>query len=271
MPDSPRVRSAVLATLAAPTLHGPVPMAPERRDSALPPVQDRDRRPRLTYIHQHFRRPDQAGGSRPYEFASRLSRAGWDVTVICAGPEARSYEVGDVRVRQLAVPYRNDMSFPRRLVAFARFSALATLRAVGTPADVVFASSTPLSVAVPALATHAARRVPMVFEVRDLWPDVPIRLGVLKNPVAIRAAQLLERLAYRHSSAVVGLSPAMCAGVLRTAPTADVHLIPNTSQPERFTVPEARRQSVRSELGLRDDEVLVTYAGSLGSKPTRDG
>ena len=145
-------------------------------------MQDRDRRPRLTYIHQHFRRPDQAGGSRPYEFASRLSQAGWDVTVICAGPEARSYDVGDVRVRQLDVPYRNDMSFPRRLVAFARFSALATLRAVGTPADVVFASSTPLSVAVPALATHAARRVPMVFEVRDLWPDVPIRLGVLEEP-----------------------------------------------------------------------------------------
>ena len=104
----------------------------------------------------------------------------------------------------------------------------------------------------------------MVFEVRDLWPDVPIRLGVLKNPVAIRAARLLERLAYRHSSAVVGLSPAMCAGVLRTAPTAHVHLIPNTSQPDRFSVTDARRRSVRSELGLREDEVLVTYAGSLG-------
>ncbi len=224
----------------------------------------RNGRPRLTYIHQHFRRPDEPGGSRPYEFASRLSRAGWEVTVICAGPGARSYDVAGLRVVQLDVPYRNEMSFRRRVLAFAQFSAAATVRAVTTPSDLVFASSTPLSVAVPAVVTHLARRVPMVFEVRDLWPEVPIRLGVLKNPVAIRAAKLLERLAYHHSSAVVGLSPAMCAGVLITAPTANVHLIPNTCQPDRFAVTEASRRSVRDELGLRADDVLVTYAGSLG-------
>lgn len=259
-------------TSGTPALLSPkVPDTGRRRDDHRGQVPDAAlRRPQLTYIHQHFKRPDEAGGSRPYEFATRLSGMGWAVTVICAGAGQRTYEIGGVRVVQLDVPYANEMSFGRRIVAFLSFSARATVKAVTTPADVLFASSTPLTVAIPAMAAHLIRTFPMVFEVRDLWPEVPISLGALKNPLLIKAARLLARLTYRHSAAVVGLSPAMCAGVLRVTPQSTVHLIPNTAQPQRFFVADERRQAVRDALGLCCDDVLITYAGSLGRSYNSD-
>lgn len=74
-------------------------------------------------------------------------------------------------------------------------------------ADIIFATSTPLTIALPAVYAAKRQKIPMVFEVRDLWPELPIAMGALRNPMNRYAAHKLEKWAYQHAKAVIALSP----------------------------------------------------------------
>ncbi|GAB2683733.1 glycosyltransferase family 4 protein [Thalassiella azotivora] len=219
---------------------------------------------RITYIHQHFRLPSEPGGTRSWEFARRLVADGHQVTVLAAGEQAEDRVVDGVRLLRLPVTYDNSMGFARRLLAFALFMVRATVAAVRLPADVVLASSTPLTVAVPGMVASVVRRARFVLEVRDLWPTVPVELGLLRNPVLKVVARWLELLAYRRARPVVALSPGMAEGVLDRHPGAEVVVVPNAADRELFGCDDARRAGLRRELGWSDDERVVVYAGSFG-------
>lgn len=218
---------------------------------------------RITYIHQHFVLPGEPGGSRPYEFARRMAAAGHEVTMICGRDEAMDKTVDGIHVRRLAIPYRNEMSKRERIVSFFNFLVRASAVAARVPADVIYASSTPLTVAVPGIVAKFTQRASLVAEIRDLWPEVPIKLGYLNNPVAIFLAKQLEKAFYAASSEVVALSPSMADGVKEVAPKKRVTVIPNASDFERFDVPAEQRAAFRKEQGWGDDVVAV-YAGGFG-------
>ncbi|HJE84861.1 MAG TPA: glycosyltransferase family 4 protein [Corynebacterium amycolatum] len=218
---------------------------------------------RITYIHQHFVLPGEPGGSRPYEFARRMAAAGHEVTMICGRDEAMDKTVDGIHVRRLAIPYRNEMSKRERITSFFNFLVRASAVAARVPADVIYASSTPLTVAVPGIVAKFTQRAPLVAEIRDLWPEVPIKLGYLNNPVAIFLAKQLEKAFYAASSEVVALSPSMADGVKEVAPKKRVTVIPNASDFERFDVPAEQRAAFRKEQGWGDDVVAV-YAGGFG-------
>ena len=218
---------------------------------------------RITYIHQHFVLPGEPGGSRPYEFARRMAAAGHEVTMICGRDEAMDKTVDGIHVRRLAIPYRNEMSKRERIVSFFNFLVRASAVAARVPADVIYASSTPLTVAVPGIVAKFTQRASLVAEIRDLWPEVPIKLGYLNNPVAIFLAKQLEKAFYAASSEVVALSPSMADGVKEVAPKKRVTVIPNASDFERFDVPAEKRAAFRKEQGWGDDVVAV-YAGGFG-------
>lgn len=218
---------------------------------------------RITYIHQHFVLPGEPGGSRPYEFARRMAAAGHEVTMICGRDEAMDKTVDGIHVRRLAIPYRNEMSKRERIVSFLNFLVRASAVAARVPADVIYASSTPLTVAVPGIVAKFTQRAPLVAEIRDLWPEVPIKLGYLNYPVAIFLAKQLEKAFYAASSEVVALSPSMADGVKEVAPKKRVTVIPNASDFERFDVPAEQRAAFRKEQGWGDDVVAV-YAGGFG-------
>jgi len=131
--------------------------------------------------------------------------------------------------------------------------------------DVVFATSTPLTVAVPGVIAKFWHRCPMVFKVRDLWPELHIAVGVLKNPLLVQAAKLLETFAYRNSERVVALSPGMKNGVVRTGfPVDKVHVIPNSCDVNTFQVPEEAAHSFLKVHSYLQGSPLITYAGAIG-------
>ena len=218
---------------------------------------------KITYLHQHFKLPTESGGSRPYEFAQRLAQDGHEVTVIAGGEIGSTSTVDGFRLVRIPAPYQNAMTMNSRLRAFMKYVLGASSVAVRTPCDVVFASSTPLTIAIPALAAHWVRRKPMVFEVRDLWPELPIQLGFLRNPVLIWLARALERRAYLSSEIVVALSPWMKEGVQTVAPQVETIMIPNACDFSRFDYSGENREIERQRLGWSDKFVLV-YAGSFG-------
>lgn len=219
---------------------------------------------RIVYIHQHFNFPWEPGWQRPWQFARRLASAGHQVTVICGGRAAVREEMEGVEVHRLAVPYENAMAFQQRVRSFVSFMARASWYAAKVDADIVFASSTPLTTAVPGIIASRLRRAPFVFEVRDLWPEAPVALGFLRNRSIIRAAEALEKIAYRAADQVIALSPGMEAGIKRVWPQAKTTVVPNASDVENFAPGRAERAAIRAQLGWAEDETVLFYAGSFG-------
>ena len=114
---------------------------------------------------------------------------------------------------EFAIPYANAMGLAARARAFLRFAARATQLALSGRFDVAIASSTPLTVALPALAAHHMRRLPFVFEIRDPWPELPRAMGI-GSPMLWAAMDRLSDAACRHAAAVVALSEGMAETAL---------------------------------------------------------
>ena len=224
---------------------------------------------RIVYIHQYYCNPGMTGGIRSYEQARRLVARGHTVDVITTdidGGGRRVTEDDGVTVHWYPVPYSNHMSYARRLRAFAEFMVLAAAKAARLRADLVFATSTPLTVAVPGVIAAKLRRVPFVFEVRDLWPEVPIEMGALRHPIARRLACGLANFAYRNAAEVIALSPGMAAGVTARRPQTRTTMIPNAADIELFSAvrPDAVA-AFRERHRWLADRPLIVYTGALGA------
>lgn len=228
---------------------------------------------RIAYLHQYYQSRDESGGTRSYEFGRRLVERGHEVHVITSDrhtPRAgRRWQVDDeagLHVHRLPVPYSNSMSYSRRILSFLQFAAVAGVRAASIRPDIVFATSTPLTIAVPGLIATRLRRARFVFEVRDLWPEVPIEMGALRNPLSRYLAARLADAAYRRADAVIALSPGMAEGVLRHGYPADrLVVVPNASDLDLFTVRSEEVATFRAERPWLQDRPLVVYTGTFGT------
>lgn len=225
----------------------------------------------ITYLHQYFVTPEMAGGIRSYEIARRLVSMGHSVRMIAAdcSPKGgsrgwRVEKVEGVEVHWLPTPYDNKMSYRERTAAFIRFARGATLRACRYPTDLVFATSTPLTIAIPGIIASFWRRAPMVFEVRDMWPDVPIAMGALGNPMLRAGAKLLEQAAYRTAAHIVALAPGMREDIIAKGISPDkVSINPNGADFDIFgSVLDA--PSVRSQNVWMGDRPMILYTGTIG-------
>ena len=212
------------------------------------------------------------GSSRSFGLAQRLVQKGHEVHLITsergnkgsAGSWFQTEESG-IHVHWFPVPYSNAMPYRNRLKAFSKFSYLAAKKATSMKSDIVFASSTPLTIALPAVYAAKRTKIPMVFEVRDLWPELPIAVGALKNPVAIKAAKFLELFAYCNSNRIVALSPGMKDGIVETGYPEDlVTVIPNYCELDLFNADAKKAQELRNQYDWLQDRPLVIYVGTIG-------
>ena len=212
---------------------------------------------------------DGTGGTRSYEFARRLAAAGNEVTMVTSG-DGGERVVDGIRVVEARGGYSDyvratGVGYGRRLLAFARFALTATVAAVRGPRpDVVFATSPPLTMALPAIVAARRWRAPLVFEVRDLWPEAPIQMGALRSPWAQRVARWVERAVYRSATQIVALSPGMRDGIVATGVASErVTLIPNASDLDLFS-PDLDPGDLRARLGLTADDFVCAYFGTMG-------
>ena len=227
---------------------------------------------RILYLHQYFNTPHMSGGTRSYEMARRLVAWGHQVHMITSwrDPDSRRqawFETneGGIHVHWLPVPYSNEMAYRERVLAFLKFAISAACKAAALPADIIFATSTPLTIALPAVYAARRQNIPMVFEVRDLWPEIPIAVGALRGAPTIWGARWLERWAYFHSAQIVALSPEMKCGVVKTGyPNEKVYVIPNSADLEFFNVSPIVGQEFRRRYEWLQNRPLVVYTGTLG-------
>lgn len=227
---------------------------------------------KVIYLHQYFNTPDMSGGTRSYEMARRMVAAGHEVQMVTSVRESSQSE-GDwyktdeagIQIHWYPVPYSNNMSYAQRIGAFLSFAKAAYKKAIELEADVVFATSTPLTIALPAVPAAGRKKIPMVFEVRDLWPEMPIAMGALNNPILRYFAYRLESWAYKNAAAVVALSPGMKAGVIATGyPSDKVAVIPNSSDNTEFTFNAKAAHEFRVARPWLGDKPLLVYTGTFG-------
>lgn len=216
------------------------------------PVQTGSRR--IVYIHQHFRLPSEAGGGRPWEFARRLATDGFDVRIVAGGAQARVLRATGVTVHYIAAPFESSGSTAHRLAQALRFAASSVLTTIRLKPDLVYASSTPLTVLIPAIAGSIAWRARLIFEVRDVWPTVLIKLGLLRNPLLIFAARTLEATGYHLAHQVVALSPDMASDVRAVNKRVPITVIPNASDVDMADLNEPATRTIP-----------LVYAGSLNT------
>lgn len=227
---------------------------------------------KIIYLHQYFNTPEMSGGTRSYEMARRMVEAGHEVHMITSCRNSNSavndwfisHEAG-IKVHWYPVPYSNKMTYFQRMKAFFSFALSASFRSASLKGDVVFATSTPLTIAIPAVFSARKNKIPLVFEVRDLWPEMPIAMGALNNSLLRHMARRLERWAYKNSSAIVALSPGMKDGVVRSGyPINKVAVIPNGSDNSEFELDHIAAEKFRSERAWLGSKPLLIYTGTFG-------
>lgn len=230
---------------------------------------------RILYIYQFFATPESSLGlTRSYEFARALVDAGHEVVMLTSAsnlPDEYRHSlfsrgtIDGIDVRAIRVGYSNYMGHLRRILSFAAFMLSSVWLALRVPRpDVVLASSTPITVALPGLAVSVLKGVPFVFEVQDLWPEAAIQMGAISRHGAIAAvAKRLERAAYRRAHAVVPVSPGMAAGVIAEGtPPSRIHMIPNFSNLSLFHPGE--KDAVLVERYGLEGKFVVGYTGAIG-------
>ena len=233
---------------------------------------------RLLLIHQAFVSPDEAGGTRHYELAQHLVRHGHQVTIVASDLSYLTGQrmvargrgivseqmVGGVRVLRAYTYPALHRSFVWRIISFISFmvaSVIAALRA--GPVDLVMGTTPPIFQAVSAWFVAALRRQPFLLEVRDLWPEFAIDMGVLKDRKLIALSRGLERFLYARATHLLVNSPAYRDYLLsKGIAPAKVSLIPNGVASEMFAA-EGDRERLRSAWGL-EGKFIVIYAGALG-------
>ena len=224
---------------------------------------------KIVYVHQYFCTPEEPGGTRSYWFARELVKRGHEVVMVtstnAAHPKAGRMVIDGIEVEYVKNEYSNYFSPWKKVWSFVKFMRSSIVQAGKEKnVDVVYATSTPLTVGMVALWLKWRKGWKYIFEVRDLWPEFPIQVGAIKNRFVIRALRKLEKKIYDKAEFVVALSPGMRDGVLQAGTPKDkVCVIPNMSKPDEF-YPHERLQEIVGRFGLRTDKFNIVHFGSMG-------
>lgn len=225
---------------------------------------------KILYIHQYFNTPLEPGGTRSYWFSKELIKAGHEVIMFTSAREGQESfiekkNIEGIEVAYVRNTYKREMSVFQRGWSFLRFMFYAIVFSLRQKnIDIVYATSTPLSVAIPAMVTKWLKGCPFIFEVRDLWPEVPVQMGAIKNKLLIKSLYLLEKKIYKSAVHIVALSPGMEEGVLKYGiPKKKVSMIPNMSKKDEF-FKRPENIDLAKSMGIDVNRFNAVHFGAMG-------
>ena len=229
---------------------------------------------KVLYFHQHFSSPNGSAGIRSYAMSRCLVERGHEVTLICGsylgsdtglvGPfmnGKRRGVVDGIDVIELELAYANADGFLKRTITFFKY-VLGGLKLVFTEKyDLVFATTTPLTAGIPGIVARWFRNKPFIFEVRDLWPELPRAMGVITNPFILGLMSVLEWVSYHSAHHVIALSPGIAKGIEKRGISWDkISLVPNGCDLDIF---DTEVKAWRPD-SISDTDLLVLFAGTHG-------
>lgn len=229
---------------------------------------------KILYFHQHFSTPRGSAGIRSYAMSRKLVDHGHEVVMVCGsygGGQTgltdefvngrRQGNVDGIEVIELNLVYSNKDSFLKRTFTFIKFAASSVMIALTRDYDLVFATTTPLTAGIPGIFARWLRGKEFVFEVRDLWPELPKAMGVIKNPVILALMSFLEWASYRSAHRLIGLSPGIVEGIAtRGVLNKSIAMIPNGCD---ITLFNNFSQPWRPE-GVNPSDLMAIFTGTHG-------
>jgi len=231
----------------------------------------------ILLVHQLFASRDQPGGTRHFEFASRWAERGHNVVVITSDLTYLTGErsgadhgwiseekLGNLTIVRAYTARNLHRSFAARVYSYLTFMVVAVMAGLrcGKP-DVVIGTSPPIFQWFSSWLLARIHRAPLVLEVRDLWPEFAVDMGVIRNPAVIRVARLIERFFYRQAKLLIINSPGFRPYLEQCGVDGQhIRLVPNGVSPDDFD-PEGDGQEMRRRWNA-DGQFVAVYAGALG-------
>lgn len=232
---------------------------------------------KILLIHQAFASPDEPGGTRHYELARHCVTRGHGFTIVSSninygtgrritkgGKPIEEQELEGVRLLRAYTYSSIHRSFVWRVFSFLSFMFTSIMPGLRSgPVDLVMGTSPPIFQAVSAWIVATIRRRPFLLEIRDLWPEFAIDIGVLKIPALIQLSRWLELFLYARAEHILINSPAYRDYLInKGVPDSKISLIANGVDPDMFD-PGISGKRFRGEWNL-NDKFVVTYVGALG-------
>lgn len=229
---------------------------------------------KILYFHQHFSTPKGSAGIRSYAMAQSLIKNGHQVTMVCGSFSngqtgltgafingMRRGNVDGIEIIEFELSYSNNLTFAQRVSLFLSFAYKSVKVAMTEKYDLIFATTTPLTASIPGIMAKWLRRKPFVFEVRDLWPELPKAMGVIKNPIILWLMSLLEWVSYHSADRLIGLSPGIVDGIIsRGIKREKVAMIPNGCDLDIFAIePDGWRPK-----GVEKTDLMAIFTGTHG-------
>jgi glycosyltransferase involved in cell wall biosynthesis len=224
---------------------------------------------KILYFYQYFSTPKGSWGTRVYEFASQWVKEGHDVTVVTSiysksdittSQFIDNQIIEGIKVKVLNIKIDNKQSIIKRVQSFLQYALISSWYALTLKADIVIASSGPITVGIPGLLAKWFRRRKLVFETRDLWPEGAIELGIIKNPILIRLCYWFEKICYKSSDLIVTLSPGMQTYIKQKHNHVNVISVTNAANIELFSTPKLFPEGF---LFLKPKKYAI-YTGNIG-------
>ncbi len=220
---------------------------------------------KIIYIHQYFLTPEEGGAIRSFHLAKGLVEAGIDVEMITS--HNKSYydfkEIAGIKVHYLPVGYEQRLGFLRRVWSFLKFVRLVKILIpkLSRP-DYLYLTSTPLTIGLIGLWAKKKFALPYLFEVRDLWPEAPIQVGAIQNPLLKKLLYKMEARIYRHALKIVALSPGIANEIRKKSPQSQISVIANFSDLDFFK-PSPKDPDILAHFGLKPVFTII-YSGAIG-------
>ena len=236
---------------------------------------------RILYLSQYF--PPEVGATqnRAYEMAANFVKKGHQVTMLTEIPNHPSGIINPeycgkfmvrsnwdgidvIRVWVKASPIKSFLNRMLFYISYMINTTIAGLLVARERYDFIYVTSPPLFVGVAGLFNMFIRQIPMIFEVRDLWPDSAVYLGELKNSTVITLARKLELACYKYAELIVVVTEGTKhILVKRGIPAEKIVVIPNGANLNRYQFDSEGRDKIRRQLNLEDKFVAI-YAGIHG-------
>jgi len=226
---------------------------------------------RIFYFYQYFSTSQGSWGTRVHEFTKEWIANEPDlkvkvITSLYYKSDLKSnkfwstQKFDGIDVDVLGIKINNKDGFLKRIFSFLAYSLFSSGYALFGKYDIAIASSGPITVGIPGLLAKWIRRKKVVFEVRDLWPQGAIELGIIKNATLINWAKRFEMICYQNADLIVTLSPGMRDEVLSKVPNKKVISITNAANIELFSTD---KHIDLDDFGIQRGEYAL-YAGNIG-------
>ena len=229
---------------------------------------------KIIYLHQYFKFPNENGGTRSFDFSKEFIKNGFNIEIISLTSDIKyktkkrwcKIEKENIIVNYIYLPYHNKLSSFKRILIFIQFIYFSTLKILTIKSDLVIATSTPLTIGIPAIIKKFFHRTPYIFEVRDVWPEAVIAIGAIKNKFIIKSLYFLEKKIYQHSKEIIVLSKDMKKSITHRYSEfkSKTHIIENISEINRF------QNKINPNINLLESLIgfkprfSILYAGTFG-------